>query len=224
MNYLYLILALYLVPLLAYIIYRISFNKYNEEGNNKELSGFEVARKALDTNNLEGIYIVEKKGAFTDTYDYKQDVIRLSSPTFHKESIYAMSLSSFIASKMILYKKEDKVVKTKIILDNFINVITLLLYVIFLIGLITDSLSAYKIVFDLLLGIIVYKILTIPIDSKIIDYSYEQLQKNKYINKKNNDSITKFNSVLKLLSFIQIVIILSNLFYYIKDEINNSRK
>ena len=188
MNYLYCILVIYLIPLIAFIIYRLSFNKYDKEDNNKELSGFEVSRKILDNNNLEDIYIIEKRGIFTDIYDSKQDVIRLSTPTFHNETIYSLSLSSYIASKMVLFKKNNKAVKFKVLIDNFISILTIFLYIIFLIALLTESSSTYQIVFYLLLFIIIYNILTIPIENIIIKHSYEELNKNKYLNKTNKES------------------------------------
>ena len=69
MNILYLLLAVYLIPLIAYVLIVHTYKKYNTENNNKELSGFEIARNILDKHNLEDMYIIEKIGMFTDTYD-----------------------------------------------------------------------------------------------------------------------------------------------------------
>ena len=58
MSYLYLILIIYFIPLIAYFITFITYKKYDNIDNKKSISGFEVARNILDKNNLEKIYIV----------------------------------------------------------------------------------------------------------------------------------------------------------------------
>ena len=128
MNILYLLLAVYLIPLIAYVLIVHTYKKYNTENNNKELSGFEIARNILDKHNLEDMYIIEKRGMFTDTYDSKQNVIRLSTPVFHEESVYSLAVASYLATKSYLYNKQDKTIKTKIIVDNFINVLITFIY------------------------------------------------------------------------------------------------
>lgn len=218
MSYLYLILIIYFIPLIAYFITFITYKKYDNIDNKKSISGFEVARNILDKNNLEKIYIVEKRGLFTDKYDEKQNVIRLSTPAFHNETIYSLAISSYIATKAQLYNKNNKMVKTKVIFDGFIDLLTSLLYILLLIGIIINSISIYKTVLYLFIFILLYKIITIYIEDKIIEQSIKELIKNKYISN-NNKEIKKLYDYLKINNISQMVLSLSDLYYNFKDNI-----
>ena len=218
MSYLYLILIIYFIPLIAYFITFITYKKYDNIDNKKSISGFEVARNILDKNNLEKIYIVEKRGLFTDKYDEKQNVIRLSTPAFHNETIYSLAISSYIATKAQLYNKNNKMVKTKVIFDGFIDLLTSLLYILLLIGIIINSISIYKTVLYLFIFILLYKIITIYIEEKIIEQSIKELIKNKYISNKNKE-IKKLYDYLKINNISQMVLSLSDLYYNFRDNI-----
>ena len=218
MSYLYLILIIYFIPLIAYFITFITYKKYDNIDNKKSISGFEVARNILDKNNLEKIYIVEKRGLFTDKYDEKQNVIRLSTPAFHNETIYSLAISSYIATKAQLYNKNNKRVKTKVIFDGFIDLLTSLLYILLLIGIIINSISIYKTVLYLFIFILLYKIITIYIEEKIIEQSIKELIKNKYISN-NNKEIKKLYDYLIINNISQMVLSLSDLYYNFRDNI-----
>ena len=218
MNYLYLLIILYLIPLICYIIIYNIYNKYNNIDNKKELSGFEVARNILDKHKLEEIYIVEKRGLFTDTYDSNQNVIRFSTSVFHEESMYSLALASYIATKAFLYNKDDKTIKIKVLLDNFINLLTTFLYLLLLIGIAINSLPTYKVVVYLFIFILLYKIFTIPIEDKISNISIQELINKKYITE-NNKEIKKIYNYLKIYSISQIVLSLTNLYYSVRDNI-----
>ncbi len=217
MNILYLLLAVYLIPLIAYVLIVHTYKKYNNENNNKELSGFEIARNILDKHNLEDMYIIEKRGMFTDTYDSKQNVIRLSTPVFHEESVYSLAVASYLATKSYLYNKQDKTIKTKIIVDNFINILITFIYLLLLVGIIINSLPTYKVVLFLLISVIIYNLLTTPIEDKIMQKSLKELKNNK-ISDKNIEQIKSIYSIMRINGLAQMVISLSNLYYTIKED------
>ena len=217
MNILYLLLAVYLIPLIAYVLIVHTYKKYNTENNNKELSGFEIARNILDKHNLEDMYIIEKRGMFTDTYDSKQNVIRLSTPVFHEESVYSLAVASYLATKSYLYNKQDKTIKTKIIVDNFINILITFIYLLLLVGIIINSLPTYKVVLFLLISVIIYNLLTTPIEDKIMQKSLKELKNNK-ISDKNIEQIKSIYSIMRITGLAQMVISLSNLYYTIKED------
>ena len=217
MNILYLLLAVYLIPLIAYVLIVHTYKKYNTENNNKELSGFEIARNILDKHNLEDMYIIEKRGMFTDTYDSKQNVIRLSTPVFHEESVYSLAVASYLATKSYLYNKQDKTIKTKIIIDNFINVLITFIYLLLLVGIIINSLPTYKVVLFLLISVIIYNLLTTPIEDNIMQKSLKELKNNK-ISDKNIEQIKSIYSIMRINGLAQMVISLSNLYYTIKED------
>ena len=78
MNYDILIFIGLGISLLAQILVSTSYSKYKKVLNNKDLTGFEVARKILDKNGLKDIIILETKGNLSDHYDPRSRVLRLS--------------------------------------------------------------------------------------------------------------------------------------------------
>ena len=109
-------------------------------------------------------------------------------------------------------------VKTKVIFDGFIDLLTSLLYILLLIGIIINSISIYKTVLYLFIFILLYKIITIYIEEKIIEQSIKELIKNKYISN-NNKEIKKLYDYLKINNISQMVLSLSDLYYNFRDNI-----
>ena len=214
MNFLYIFLIIYLIPLIAYIIMYLMLNKYNDI----EISGFEVARNILDKHQLDDMYIVEKKGYFTDVFDTKQNVIRLSSPVFHNDSVYSLAISSYFATKAFLFNEGVKSVKFKLLIDNFIKILTNFVYLLLLVGIVLNSFPTYKVVLILFVIILLYNILTIPIEDKITKNSIKELVEKKYISKGDKDIKTIY-TFMKVYGIAQMVIALSNLYYNIKEDI-----
>ena len=71
-----LFIAIITIPAIAQAFITISYKKYSEVQNGEKLSGFEVARKILDANNLKDMDIVSTPGTLTDHYDPSRKVVR----------------------------------------------------------------------------------------------------------------------------------------------------
>ena len=67
MEQIYLYFLILVIPFLAQISILAIYKKYKSLKNKKGISGFEVARAFLDSHGLESLYIVESKGAFTES-------------------------------------------------------------------------------------------------------------------------------------------------------------
>lgn len=64
-----------------------AYGKYKTVEAKKGLTGLEVARRILDINGLNEIYVVETKGKMSDHYDPKNKVVRLSPDVYHKKAL-----------------------------------------------------------------------------------------------------------------------------------------
>ena len=71
-----------------------TYKETKEITNQKQVSGQEVARKILDANGLEDIYVVEVRGELTDHYDPSRNVIRLSHTVFQDDSIASLAVAA----------------------------------------------------------------------------------------------------------------------------------
>ena len=66
LGYIGIYLLILIIPAIASLNISSTYKKYKIVDNKNKLSGFEVARKVLDANGLNDMYIVEVKGELTD--------------------------------------------------------------------------------------------------------------------------------------------------------------
>ena len=87
-------LLIVIIPALAQLFISINYSKYKRIFNESKITGQEVARKILDSNNLEKIYVVATGGNLTDHYDSSRKVIRLSKDIYDNESIASLAVAA----------------------------------------------------------------------------------------------------------------------------------
>lgn len=94
-------LLMLIIPLYASIKVRSAYNSTKKKNNELGFTGYDVAKKILDSNGLTSIYIVEVKGTMTDAYDSSRKVLRLSSEVFHGKTIAAASIAAHEAGHAV---------------------------------------------------------------------------------------------------------------------------
>ena len=96
-NYgLYLLISL---PALLFGLYaqakiRSAYGKYSKVRTSNGMTGAEVARKILDSNNLSNINIEQTRGSLSDHYDPRSKTLRLSQSVFSTPSIAAAGVAA----------------------------------------------------------------------------------------------------------------------------------
>lgn len=99
--YLVLVIPAILLSLFAQTKVTSTFQKYSRYGSQKGMTGFDAARKILDTNGLSHIRIERIAGNLTDHYDPKNNVIRLSDGVYDKPSIAAVGVAAHEAGHAV---------------------------------------------------------------------------------------------------------------------------
>ncbi len=168
MNYGILNTLLYLViigiPALAQIKISSAYNKYKKINNSNGLSGFEVARKILDANGLENIYVVETKGNLTDHYDPTRKTIKLSTDIFHGETIAAASVAAHECGHAIQDKVGYVPMRIRSFLVPLVNLTSKLSWIIILIGIMTSILKLFTLGIVLISFGLVFQLVTLPVE------------------------------------------------------------
>ena len=103
MDIYYLVLVIPAILLSLYAQAKVSstFNKYSKHGSQNGMTGYDAARKILDTNGLSNIRIERIAGNLTDHYDPKNNVIRLSDSVYDKPSIAAVGVAAHEAGHAV---------------------------------------------------------------------------------------------------------------------------
>lgn len=123
-----------IIPGIAQIFISINYNKYKGILNNKKISGQETARKLLDSNNLENIYVVATNGNLTDHYDSSRKVIRLSKDIYNNESIASVAVAAHECGHAIQDKDGYFFMRLRSFIYPIVRIGTMTSYVIIFLG------------------------------------------------------------------------------------------
>ena len=124
----------FLITLISQIIVSVSYRKYKKILNNKDATGYDVARKILDSEGLEDIMVIETKGNLTDHYDPQRKVIKLSTDIYHGSSIASASVAAHECGHAIQDKDSYKPMRIRKSLVPFVNICTRMGYIAIVIG------------------------------------------------------------------------------------------
>lgn len=186
-----LILIIFIIPLIAQIKVSINYNKYLKEDAFCGLTGFEVARKILDSNGLNNIHIVETPGTLSDHYDPTRKVLRLSHNVFHGTSISSMSIAAHECGHAIQDKEGYSFMRIRSFIFPIVNIATQLSYIIILIGILT---AMFKLI---MLGIaltgcgLIFQLITLPVEFDASKRAKEELYKLNIANDEENNGVKK---------------------------------
>ena len=159
-----LLLLMFTIPALAQLKVTLSYNKYKTIDNTKNISGFEVARKILDTNGLNDIHIVEVPGNLTDHYDPSRKVVRLSKDIFHKTTVASAAIAAHECGHAIQDKEGYFYMRFRAAIFPIVKIATQLSYVIIFIGLLLQALDLIYIGIAFVACGLIFQIVTLPVE------------------------------------------------------------
>lgn len=214
-------ICILLIPCCAYSVISYNYSKYKESSLKGKISGFEVARKILDDNDLKDMYIVEIKGNLNDHYDFNQKVIRLSTDVYHGENITSAVVASRVCEYAIQDKVDNKLFKIGATLNPIIKFDVYAAYILFIIGLCLQDFGIVK-VSSLLMGLaLIYRVATLPVEFTIMKNAKSILSKLGILNKKE---IEEGEVVFKVSVYTYIMEILTSVTSLFNEIIYNLQR
>lgn len=183
MNYNDYMLINYTIPFLGVLITFIaqiyvnnSYNKYKYQSLKNKITGAEVARKILDKNGLQNIKIVEVKGNLTDHYDPTKKTVSLSTDIYKGDTIAAASVAAHECGHAIQHKEGYSFLKIRSLLVPFVNFSTKIGYLVVMIGIIFSFPKIAVIGLILLLGMLLFQLITLPVEFNASKRAKNQLK------------------------------------------------
>lgn len=164
MELLIIFLLMLIIPVYASIKVNLSYKKYVKIDNEKKLTGFDVARRILDENNLGEIYVVETKGTMSDHYDPGRKTVRLSTDVYHGTSISSLAIAAHECGHAIQDKEGYTWFKIRSMIFPIINIGQKIAYVVMIIGLFLSYLNyVYAAIGFTFLGLL-FELVTLPVE------------------------------------------------------------
>lgn len=206
LNYLLIFIA-FIITLISQILVSASYSKYKKKLNSKDQTGYDVARKILDNNNLEDIIILETKGNLTDHYDPSKKVIKLSTDIYHGSSIASASVAAHECGHAIQDKDNYTPMRIRSKLVPTVNICTRIGYLAIVIGVIF-SYTLIEVGIILLLSMLVFQLITLPVEFNASKRALTELERLKLVDTKEKKDSKK---MLSAAAFTYVASVLSTL-------------
>lgn len=220
MYYDILIIIGLLISLIAQIIVTTSYKKYKKVLNSKDLTGFEVARKILDKNNLQDIMILETRGNLSDHYDPTRKVIKLSTDIYHGSSIASAAVAAHECGHAIQDKTNYKPMRIRSKIVPTVNICTKLGYIAIIIGTIF-SYQLIEIGILLLATILAFELITLPVEFNASNRALKELEKLKLI---ETEEKSKAKSMLSAAAFTYVASLITSFLQILRLVLMFSRR
>ena len=165
------------IPLIAQIRITSAYNKYKKVDNSNKISGFEVARKILDANGLQDVYVVETTGNLTDHYDPTRKVVKLSTDIFNGESIAAASVAAHECGHAIQDKVGYRPMRIRSMLVPFVNLTSKFSWIVIMLGLFTQYFKIFIVGIALISVGLLFQLVTLPVEFDASSRGKKELKK-----------------------------------------------
>lgn len=162
--------------------------------NEKMLSGQEVARKILDANGLEDIYVVQVSGELTDHYDPSRNVIRLSNHVFQDDSIASLAVAAHECGHVIQRKEGYLFYRLRSALVPVVNLVSYFGYFVIIISAFAGITAYLLLGMVMLLSTLIFQLVTLPVE---IDASKRGMKEIEKLNLAKQEEMTNVSNMLK---------------------------
>lgn len=189
MDLIIIFLLMLIIPVYASIKVNVNYKKYKKVTNEKNLTGFDVARRILDENGLGDIYIVETKGVMSDHYDSRRKTVRLSTEVFHGSSVASVAIAAHECGHAIQDKENYTWMKLRSIIFPVVNIGQRIAYIVMIIGLFLSYMDyVYAAIGFTFLGLL-FELVTLPVEFDASKRAKDIILKDGMINDKEKKGI-----------------------------------
>lgn len=157
-------LLIIIIPALAQLFISINYSKYKRIFNESKITGQEVARKILDSNNLEKIYVVATSGNLTDHYDSSRKVIRLSKDIYDNESIASLAVAAHECGHAIQDKDGYFFMRLRSFIYPIVRIGTMFSYLVIFIGAVAEAMNIIYLGIALVALGLIFQLVTLPVE------------------------------------------------------------
>ena len=178
--YLILFVLMLLIPLIAQINVKSTFNKYSKIANSRGLTADQVARMILDANGLHYVRIEHIRGKLSDHFDPRSNVVRLSDSTYGQTSVAAIGVAAHECGHACQHAENYGPIILRSKLVPVTNICSSLWYIAFLIGISILGSSMGNIfiyaAIAMFMAVIIFQIVTLPCEFNASDRELKTLE------------------------------------------------
>lgn len=152
------------VTTLAQAYIRITYKRYSEVENKKNMTGKDAARLVLDKNGLSNVKVVEVSGYLSDHYDPRKKEVRLSTSNYRDSSISSVAVACHECGHAIQDKVGYTFMRIRAALVPLVNFSSYVGYIAIVLGLLFSLMNLVWIGILLEVVILLFQIVTLPVE------------------------------------------------------------
>lgn len=194
MDIIIIYLLVLIIPAIASFNINSNYKKFKQIELNKKISGFEVARKILDENGLDNVYIIETQRDLGDCYDSARKTVKLSKDVFHGETIAAASIAAHECGHAIQDKEGYSWMKIRSAIFPIVSISNKIAYVTLILGLIFQYSDLVLVSVILTTASLLFQLITLPVEFDASDRASKLLDELKLV---DTDELEGTKKILK---------------------------
>ena len=183
------------------------FKKYSKIPTGNGMTGADVALKMLHDNGIYDVTVTHTPGHLTDHYNPANKTVNLSESVYSSNSIMAAAVAAHECGHAIQDKENYKPMRIRSKIVPTVNLCTKLGYLAIVIGAIF-SYKLMEIGIILLLALLVFQLITLPVEFNASSRALKELKKLKLL---DNEEIPNAKSMLSAAAFTYVASMLSTL-------------
>ena len=192
MDLLIIYLLMLIIPAIASYNIKKNYSIYKGIRNNRGITGFEVARKILDANELNNVYIVENpNGELSDCYDSSRKTVKLSPDVFNGETVAALAIAAHECGHAIQDKEGYSFLKIRHTLIPLVKFSSIAGYIAIMISILAGILNLLWIGIALECVILFFQLITLPVEFNASNRALKQIEKLGIVEKDEKEGCKK---------------------------------
>lgn len=216
-----LIIIAFLFSLWAQFRVKGTFNKWATTTSQAGLTGYEVARKMLDSNGLHDVPIEPVRGKLTDHYDPINRVVRLSEPVYYERSISAISVACHEVGHAIQHKVHYPMLVLRHRIFPIVNFASGLAPFLLMGGLLFQAFNLIGLGILFFSVTVAFQLITLPVEFNASNRAREIMVSEGYIRNDEERGVAKVLNAAALTYVAAALISLLELIRYVMIFMNN---
>ena len=210
-----------ILPLLAQSSISSAYNTYAKTSNTRGLTGKVVAKRMLERNGLHNVRISCISGNLSDHYDPRYKQVNLSESIYSDDSIASLAVAAHECGHAIQDKEKYVFLNFRSALVPVVNFTSKLSTIFLFIGIVTAATKLFTIGIILLLGGLLFQLVTLPVEFNASSRALKQLEELGLVNSKDLQGTKK---VLKAAALTYVAGFLSTALQIVRLTMLNNRR
>lgn len=158
------VLPAMLISLWAQLNVTSTFKKYSKVPSDNGMTGYDAARRILDSNGLQNVDVIRTPGNLTDHYDPKSNVIRLSDSVYGVRSAAAVGVAAHEAGHAVQHATGYGPIKLRMAVIPVANIGSNLALPLFFLGLLLSFPTLCYLGIAFFCGAVFFQLVTLPVE------------------------------------------------------------